>query len=55
LAGRQVTLGGNFSENLCILVIVKVMPVGIEDAVSPQSEWLVDLKVKADRSHGLTW
>src|SRR4051794_28841590 len=33
-------------------MVVEVMPVGVEDAVPPQPQRLVDLEIEADRGHG---
>src|SRR5260370_795789 len=48
---RQVALGRYLPQDLAVLVFVEVMPIGIEDAVTPQAEWLMDLEIKTDRSH----
>jgi hypothetical protein len=54
LIRRQVTFGGNLADDFGILVIVEIVAVGVEDAVSAESKWLVNLEVKTDRSHGRT-
>ena len=51
LVGRQVALGGDLADDLAVLVLVEVMAVGVEDAVAPQTERLMKLEIKTDRSH----
>jgi hypothetical protein len=49
--GGEITFVRDLAADFGVFVIVEVMPVGIEDAVSAEPEGLVDLKVKADGSH----
>ena len=51
LVGGEITLAGDLAQNLGVFVIVEVMPVGVEDAVTTQPERLMNLKINADRSH----
>jgi hypothetical protein len=44
----QIALIGNFSKDFGVFVFVEVGCIGIEDAVSSESKWLVHLKVKAN-------
>jgi hypothetical protein len=49
--GRQVALVGHLTHDLGVLVVVEVVAIGVENAVSAQSEGLVHLEVKTNRSH----
>ena len=54
-ARGQVPLAGDLAEDLSVFVIVEVMSIRIEDAVTPQSIRLMYLEINADRSHGSAW
>jgi hypothetical protein len=49
--GRQVTSLGYFPKQFGILKFIEVMTIGIEHAVPPKTERLMDLKIKADGRH----
>ena len=49
--GRQIAFMGHFPAYFGVLVVVKVIAVGVEDAVPPEPVRLVDLEIKTDRSH----
>jgi hypothetical protein len=51
LIGGHITMLGDFSADLAVFVVVEIMLIGIEDAVTPQAVRLMNLKVKADRGH----
>src|SRR5207253_87616 len=48
----QVALVRHLANDVGILVIVEVMPIGVENAVAAQPIRLVNLKIKTNRSHG---
>lgn len=48
----QVALRRHLATDFRVLVIVEIIVIGVEDRVPAQSEWLVNLKIKANRSHG---
>lgn len=50
-----ITLLGDFFADFLIGLVIEVERIGIEDRVAPQPKWLVDLKVKTDRSHRSSW
>jgi hypothetical protein len=53
LIGRKITFVRDFPKNLGIFIFIEVNGVGIEDTVSSKSIRLMDLKIKAYRSHNV--
>jgi hypothetical protein len=49
--GGQVTFLRDLPHDLGVEMVVEIVAVGVEDAVSPQAKGLVDLEVKTDGSH----
>jgi hypothetical protein len=51
LVRRQIRFRRDFPHQLGVLEVIEVMPIRIKHAVPAKPERLMDLKVKADRSH----
>ena len=49
--GRDIAFVGYLPADFRILVIIEIVPVGVENAVTPKPKRLMNLKIKADRSH----
>lgn len=47
----DVTAGGDFLDDLGVEGVVEVLRGGVEDAVTPKANGLMDLKIKADGGH----
>jgi hypothetical protein len=50
--GRQVTFVRHLAANLAVSVIVEVLVIRIENAVTSQATRLMYLEVKTNRRHG---
>ena len=50
-AGGSVALVGHFAADRGVAIVVKGMSAAIENGVSPQAEWLMNLEIEANRRH----